>query len=86
MNQMLTTELPNTTVSIAGIGHELSSTYNKRIRPANQELILLVNSSHAEHPIHLLGWTQQEAADIRTQLIGFEELWNAPGMEEYDKL
>jgi len=36
--------------------------------------------------IHCLGWTQQEADDIRMQLISFEELWDAPGMEEYDKL
>jgi len=33
-----------------------------------------------------LGWTKEFAAKIRSQLAGFEEEWDAPGMEIYDDL
>ena len=33
-----------------------------------------------------LGWTKLEALQIRLQLKSFEDDWNAPGMEAYDKL
>ena len=33
-----------------------------------------------------LGWTRQDAYDVRSTLISFEKLWDAPGMEEYDEL
>ncbi len=33
-----------------------------------------------------LGWTRKRAAQVRASLAAFEEDWNAPGMEEYDKL
>jgi len=33
-----------------------------------------------------LGWSQQEATLVRSQLASFEEDWNAPGMEAYDQL
>ena len=41
-------------------------------------------------PRHLLisslGWSAQEAAQIRLRLLPFEDDWNAPGMEIYDAL
>ena len=33
-----------------------------------------------------LGWSRVKAAEIRASLLAFEEDWNAPGMEAYDKL
>lgn len=36
--------------------------------------------------VHDLGWTLQEAAEIRQQLLPFEDDWNAPGMDAYDAL
>jgi hypothetical protein len=36
--------------------------------------------------ISSLGWSDQEAAEIRLRLLPFEDDWNAPGMELYDAL
>jgi hypothetical protein len=33
-----------------------------------------------------LGWTVNEAREARARLVGFEEDWDAPGMQEYDNL
>jgi len=33
-----------------------------------------------------LGWTREEAADVRARLSSFEQGWDAPGMEAYDDL
>ena len=33
-----------------------------------------------------LGWTRAKTAEIRASLLAFEEDWNAPGMEAYDRL
>ena len=33
-----------------------------------------------------LGWTAAEAAETRSRLGTFEEDWDAPGMDEYDRL
>ena len=33
-----------------------------------------------------LGWSREEAAEIRASLLAFEEDWSAPGMELYDTL
>lgn len=33
-----------------------------------------------------LGWTEAEALETRMRLKSFEEDWNAPGMEAYDRL
>lgn len=33
-----------------------------------------------------LGWTAAEAAETRSRLATFEEDWDAPGMDEYDRL
>lgn len=32
------------------------------------------------------GFTEELAAKLRQRLLAFEEDWNAPGMEAYDKL
>jgi hypothetical protein len=32
------------------------------------------------------GFTEELAAELRQRLLTFEEDWNAPGMEAYDKL
>jgi hypothetical protein len=33
-----------------------------------------------------LGWSLQEAAEVRLRLLPFEEDWNAPEMDAYDAL
>lgn len=33
-----------------------------------------------------LGWTREQALETRLRLRGFEEDWDAPGMEIYDEL
>jgi len=33
-----------------------------------------------------LGWTAAEAAGTHSRLATFEEDWDAPGMDEYDRL
>jgi hypothetical protein len=38
------------------------------------------------HRISELGWTREQAAQVRASLGAFEADWDAPGMEEYDKL
>ena len=43
-------------------------------------------TSGAEKSVAALGWTREQAAMIRDQLANFEEDWNAPGMEVYDRL
>ena len=45
-----------------------------------------VGSSVGSLRIADLGWTQQQAAEIRASLASFEADWNAPGMEGYDEL
>jgi len=42
--------------------------------------------SHHQNLISSLGWSVQEAAEIRLRLLPFEDDWNAPGMEIYDAL
>lgn len=38
------------------------------------------------HPVSELGWSREKAARVRASLRAFDEDWNAPGMEEYDRL
>lgn len=38
------------------------------------------------HLVSELGWTPEQAAQIRASLQSFDEDWNAPGMEAYDRL
>lgn len=33
-----------------------------------------------------LRWSREEAFQVRSRLLAFEEGWNAPGMEKYDAL
>ena len=39
-----------------------------------------------ENLISDLGWTPAEAVQVRASLQAFDADWNAPGMEEYDRL
>ena len=39
-----------------------------------------------DHPVSELGWSREKAARVRASLRAFDEDWNAPGMEEYDRL
>ena len=39
-----------------------------------------------DHPLSELGWSREKAARVRASLRAFDEDWNVPGMEEYDKL
>jgi hypothetical protein len=39
-----------------------------------------------DHPLSELGWSREKAARVRASLRAFDEDWNAPGMEEYDRL
>jgi hypothetical protein len=32
-----------------------------------------------------LGWTDKEAEETRSRLTAFEDDWDAPGMESYDR-
>ena len=43
------------------------------------------NNSH-KPSIRALGWTKEETVEARARLISFEDDWNAPGMEAYDKI
>jgi hypothetical protein len=36
--------------------------------------------------ISRLGWSRAKAAEVRASLRAFDEDWNAPGMEAYDRL
>jgi hypothetical protein len=36
--------------------------------------------------INDLGWTQEEAAEVRARLASFAVGWDAPGMDAYDDL
>jgi len=38
------------------------------------------------HLIEELGWTREEAAEVRSRLLSFAAGWDAPGMEAYDDL
>lgn len=38
------------------------------------------------HLVADLGWSRQQAGEVRASLLAFEDDWNAPGMEEYDRL
>lgn len=38
------------------------------------------------HSIQDLGWSEEEASEVRASLQSFEEDWNAPGMDAYDEL
>ena len=39
-----------------------------------------------DHPVSELGWSREKAARVRASLRAFDEDWDAPGMEAYDRL
>jgi len=39
-----------------------------------------------QHRISELGWTRDQAAQVRSSLSAFDADWDASGMAEYDKL
>jgi hypothetical protein len=57
---------------------------------ASEQKITLTQSeqsgSPVKHSIQELGWTKEQAAEIRHRLASFSEDWEAPGMEAYDDL
>lgn len=38
------------------------------------------------HLVSQLGWTCEQAAQVRASLQAFDSDWDAPGMEAYDRL
>lgn len=40
----------------------------------------------ATRELSQLGWSKEETQQIRSQLLCFEQDWNAPGMDAYDAL
>ncbi len=65
----------------------------KEPKPADQTVPPVKTGNRPNRPrgsghnqISDLGWTQEYAAQVRASLQVFDEDWNAPGMEEYDKL
>jgi hypothetical protein len=44
-----------------------------------------VTSAPAPSRISELGWTREQAAQVRASLGAFDADWDAPGMEEYDR-
>jgi hypothetical protein len=74
---------------------EASMVLEERILAELQEIKNLLKSMASGTPgpvsespgtIAGLGWTPEQAALVRAQLASFEEDWNAPGMEAYDRL
>ena len=45
-----------------------------------------MKSSSANHLVRDLGWDRKKADRVRQSLSSFEEDWNDPGMEAYDRL
>jgi hypothetical protein len=44
-----------------------------------------VKAREKQHLVSDLGWTRKRASQVRAALRVFEDDWNAPGMEAYDK-
>jgi mRNA interferase MazF len=45
-----------------------------------------LHAAAGQRPISELGWTREQAAQVRASLQAFDEDWDAPGMEDYDRL
>jgi hypothetical protein len=56
------------------------------IQPETSQVSTVKQTTPVKHSIQELGWTEEEAAEIRNRLAAFEEDWDAPGMEIYDEL
>ena len=53
------------------------------------EDVIILSGEKSLHPSLLiadLGWSRKKAIDARMRLVSFEEDWDAPGMELYDRL
>src|SRR5271157_5189869 len=59
----------------------MGSTSKNRVRRTSGETVPVRG-----HPVSELGWSREKAARVRASLRAFDEDWNAPGMEEYDRL
>jgi hypothetical protein len=56
------------------------------IQPEASQVSTVKQTTPVKHSIQELGWTEEQAAEIRNRLAAFEEDWDAPGMEIYDDL
>jgi len=65
-------------MSTADTSQEARSSKGKPTRMAQSAVAPLLVSN--------LGWSGEEAKETRTRLAALEEDWDAPGMEEYDRL
>jgi len=45
-----------------------------------------VQAGNSKNLVSELGWTRDQAEQVRASLRVFEADWDAPGMEEYDRL
>ncbi|HEY7420333.1 MAG TPA: hypothetical protein VH593_34460 [Ktedonobacteraceae bacterium] len=66
----------------------LQATLAKRFQEIVREALAAGTSgkAHEGHSIQELGWSEEEASEVRASLQSFEEDWNAPGMNAYDEL
>ena len=54
---------------------------------AQEKLLRLAEELTREYPkVSSIPLTLQEAAELRAKFAAWEEDWNAPGMEAYDRL
>ena len=49
-------------------------------------IVTFISSEERGVDLRARGFTTEMAAELRQRLLTFEEDWNAPGMEAYDKL
>jgi hypothetical protein len=45
-----------------------------------------VEAGNSKNLVSELGWTRDQAEQVRASLGAFDSDWDAPGMEEYDRL
>jgi uncharacterized protein (UPF0335 family) len=66
----------------------LQATLAKRFQEIIKEELAAGASgkAHKERSIQDLGWSEEEAREVRASLQSFEEDWSAPGMDAYDEL
>ena len=66
----------------------LQATLVKRFQEIVKEELAAEASdkAHKGRSIQDLGWSEEEAREVRASLQTFEEDWNAPGMDAYDEL
>lgn len=66
----------------------LQETLARRFQQVIQEELAGAASGKAprERRIQELGWSEEEARQVRSSLQSFAEDWEAPGMDAYDEL